>query len=88
LAAAAAVPLIVGGLLVGLSVWNGTRPVPTALVRCLAATELVLAPSGTRARHPVLMHPGVDLRHAPYLPPQSVEWLGPAPPRADRSRRP
>jgi hypothetical protein len=54
---------------VGLQTCYQARPLPIALARCLAATELVLAPAGTPARHQRLLHPAVDLRHAPHLPP-------------------
>ncbi len=54
---------------VGLQIWYQTRPLPVALAGCLAATELVLAPAGTPDRHPRLLHPAVDLRHGPHLPP-------------------
>jgi hypothetical protein len=65
--AAAAVLAVM--LTAGLQAWYQRRPVPIALARCLAATELVLAPAGTPRRHPQLLHPAVDLRHTPHLPP-------------------
>ncbi|MEE4608017.1 MAG: hypothetical protein V2L15_03950 [Desulfobacteraceae bacterium] len=65
--AAAAVLAVV--LTAGLQAWHQRRPVPIALARCLAVTDLALAPAGTPARHPQLRHAAVDLRQAPPLPP-------------------
>jgi hypothetical protein len=69
LSALAALAVLAVLLTAGLQAWHLRRPVPIALARCLGATELVLAPAGTPRRHPQLLHPAVDLRHAPHLPP-------------------
>ena len=75
--ALAAATLLAAVLVVGMDAWHRTRPVPTALACCLTATELVLAPAGTPGRHPQLLHPGVDLRHDPNLPPLPAGLLDP-----------
>ena len=77
LTALAACTLLAAVLTVGFDAWHRTRPVATAPARCLTATELVLAPAGTRGRHPQLLHPGVDLRYDPNLPPLPAGLLDP-----------
>lgn len=64
------------GFLVCVSSLSLHRSIPDValdLVETLDLTVLSLVPSGQVLRNPEIVHPGVDMRMVPYLPPIRVD---------------